>query len=36
MFAGCAIKCLNGGTCQGNNCLCLPGFQGPYCGQRKF
>ena len=31
----CAVRCLNGGKCGGNICICLPGFTGPYCGQRK-
>ncbi|XP_030109089.1 basement membrane-specific heparan sulfate proteoglycan core protein isoform X1 [Mus musculus] len=25
--------CLNGGTCRGARCLCLPGFSGPRCQQ---
>lgn len=25
--------CLNGGTCRGTRCLCLPGFSGPRCQQ---
>jgi hypothetical protein len=32
----CQAACLNGGTCSGSKCVCRPGYQGEFCGERKF
>lgn len=31
----CLAACLNGGTCSGSKCVCRPGYQGEFCGERK-
>ncbi|XP_069194609.1 fibrillin-1-like [Procambarus clarkii] len=30
---GCQTSCLNGGTCQGNRCVCRLGFRGEHCAE---
>jgi hypothetical protein len=32
----CQAACLNGGSCSGSKCVCRPGYQGEFCGERKF
>lgn len=32
----CNIRCMNGGTCAEDNCLCQKGYIGNHCGQRKY
>ncbi|GAA6077449.1 fibrillin-1, partial [Tachysurus ichikawai] len=29
----CNIRCMNGGTCAEDNCLCQKGYTGAHCGQ---
>uniref|UniRef100_A0A8D0L9R6 Fibrillin 2 n=1 Tax=Sphenodon punctatus TaxID=8508 RepID=A0A8D0L9R6_SPHPU len=29
----CSIRCMNGGTCADDQCLCQKGYVGSYCGQ---
>ncbi|CAF94752.1 unnamed protein product, partial [Tetraodon nigroviridis] len=31
----CNIRCMNGGTCAEDHCLCQKGYIGKHCGQRK-
>lgn len=31
----CNIRCMNGGTCAEDHCLCQKGYVGKHCGQRK-
>uniref|UniRef100_A0A8D2GT02 Fibrillin 3 n=1 Tax=Urocitellus parryii TaxID=9999 RepID=A0A8D2GT02_UROPR len=30
---GCSVSCMNGGSCQGESCLCQRGYTGTVCGQ---
>uniref|UniRef100_A0A673VN86 Fibrillin 3 n=1 Tax=Suricata suricatta TaxID=37032 RepID=A0A673VN86_SURSU len=30
---GCSVSCMNGGSCQGESCLCQRGYAGTVCGQ---
>jgi hypothetical protein len=32
----CQAACLNGGSCNGSKCVCRPGYQGEFCGERTF
>uniref|UniRef100_A0A8C0W6M1 Fibrillin-3 n=1 Tax=Castor canadensis TaxID=51338 RepID=A0A8C0W6M1_CASCN len=31
--SGCAVSCMNGGSCRGESCLCQRGYTGTVCGQ---
>ncbi|KAB1259263.1 Fibrillin-2 [Camelus dromedarius] len=31
--SGCSVSCMNGGSCQGESCLCQRGYTGTVCGQ---
>lgn len=32
----CNVRCMNGGSCNEESCLCQKGYTGTYCGQRKY
>lgn len=32
----CNIRCMNGGSCSDDHCLCQKGYIGTHCGQRKY
>lgn len=32
----CNIRCMNGGSCSDDHCLCQKGYVGTHCGQRKY
>uniref|UniRef100_A0A803VCW3 Fibrillin 3 n=1 Tax=Ficedula albicollis TaxID=59894 RepID=A0A803VCW3_FICAL len=31
--SSCSVRCMNGGSCSEESCLCQKGFTGTYCGQ---
>ena len=31
----CNIRCMNGGSCSDDHCVCPKGYIGTHCGQRK-
>lgn len=31
----CNIRCMNGGSCSDDHCICQKGYIGTHCGQRK-
>lgn len=34
--SGCSVRCMNGGSCRGESCLCQRGYTGTVCGQREY
>uniref|UniRef100_A0A3B3DIK3 Fibrillin 2b n=1 Tax=Oryzias melastigma TaxID=30732 RepID=A0A3B3DIK3_ORYME len=32
----CNVRCMNGGSCMEDSCLCPKGYSGGHCGQREF